>query len=58
MPAEKACALLRSGNNGALFEDHDELTQERRAFEAFSPFSEPVPQPDFYPTYKVAQKLN
>jgi len=55
MPAEKACALLRSGNNGALFEDHDELTQERRAFEAFSPFSEPVPQPDFYPTYKKVE---
>jgi hypothetical protein len=44
--------MLRSGNNGQLFEDHDELRQEIRACEAFSPFSEPIPQPDFYPTYK------
>jgi hypothetical protein len=52
MAADKCGAMLRAGQNGALFSDHDQLNQERRAGEAFAGFREPTPHPEFYPTYK------
>ena len=55
MPADKAIALLSAGSNGALFEDHDQLNQERRAGEVFAGFCEPAPDPHFFPTYKKVE---
>lgn len=52
MAAERVASMLRSGLNGQLFDDHDQLNQERRAHEVFSLFREPLPHPEFYPTYK------
>ena len=52
MPAERCAAMLRAGQNGTLFQDHDQLNQERRHGEVFANFREPVPHPEFYPTYK------
>ena len=52
MPAERCAAMLRAGQNGTLFQDHDQLNQERRQGEVFANFREAVPHPEFYPTYK------
>jgi hypothetical protein len=52
MPADRVAAMLSNGLNGKLFDDHDQLNQERRTHEVFSNFREPLPHPEFYPTYK------
>ena len=48
--------LLREGRNRECFERHDQLRQEMRGGEAFHGFREPVPLPDFVPTYKKFEK--
>jgi hypothetical protein len=52
MPAEEVVVLLQNGENRTLFEHHDQLNQERRGGHVFYQFDEPIPCPDFFPTYK------
>lgn len=52
LASEEVIEALKRGENGSLFDNHDQLNQERRHEEVFVGFHEAKPLPDFYPTYK------
>lgn len=53
MPADTIITMLEDGRLfRTLFDTHDQLNQDKRAQNIFCGFREPVPFPNFYPTYK------
>jgi len=59
MPVESVVKMLEDKRLcRTLFESHDQLLQERRSQAVFYGFREPVPFPNFYPTYKKIEGRN
>lgn len=59
MPVESAVKMLEDKRLcRTLYESHDELLRERKAQNVFYGFREPVPFPNFYPTYKKIEGRN
>lgn len=52
LPAETALQMLEDNFQRTLFEVHDHLRQERKSQMVFYGYREPIPFPNFYPTYK------
>ena len=59
MPVESAVKMLEDKRLcRTLYETHDQLLQDKRAQLIFYGFREPVPFPNFYPTYKKIEGRN
>ena len=52
MPPDTVVQMLEGGLNRTLFDTHDQLNQQRRQQAVFYGYREPIPYPDFFPTYK------
>jgi hypothetical protein len=56
MPPESATHMLSDGRLlRTLFETHDQLNQDKRNQLVFFGYREPIPYPNFYPTYKKVE---
>jgi hypothetical protein len=56
MPPESATHMLSDGRLlRTLFETHDQLNQDKRNQLVFFGYREPIPFPNFYPTYKKVE---
>ena len=59
MPIDSAVKMLEDKRLcRTLYETHDQLLQDKRAHLIFYGFREPVPFPNFYPTYKKIEGRN
>ena len=56
--ADSVVRMIERGELRSLWDSHDQLGQEMRKGLVFADFGEPVPMPDFFPTYKKFENRN